>query len=171
MTAFLNLRQNPLSQACRLACVGLFATTLGLSAATSANAGGHRHHYDPGAVAAAGVLGLAVGAIAGSALTAPSYYPPYYLAPPPPPPPVYDGRRPGVIYYAPRHVPGYAPRYAPRPGLNYYAPPAYRPAPRHVYHPVPGTPEWIAYCARKYRSFNPRTGTYVAYSGQVRRCR
>lgn len=36
---------------------------------------------------------------------------------------------------------------------------------------APGTPEWIAYCARKYKSFNPRTGTYLAYSGKYRYCR
>jgi hypothetical protein len=26
-------------------------------------------------------------------------------------------------------------------------------------------------CSRKYRSFNPRTGRYLAYSGRYRRCR
>ncbi len=34
-----------------------------------------------------------------------------------------------------------------------------------------GSPEWIAACARKYRSFEPRTGLYTAYSGYKRRCR
>jgi hypothetical protein len=34
-----------------------------------------------------------------------------------------------------------------------------------------GSPEWIAACARKYRSFEPRTGLYTTYSGYKRRCR
>ena len=29
----------------------------------------------------------------------------------------------------------------------------------------------VAYCLRKYRSYDPRSDTYVAYSGRVRRCR
>ena len=28
----------------------------------------------------------------------------------------------------------------------------------------------VAYCLRKYRSYDPRTDTYIAYSGRVRRC-
>ncbi|MDH3581871.1 MAG: BA14K family protein [Hyphomicrobiales bacterium] len=34
-----------------------------------------------------------------------------------------------------------------------------------------GSAEWIAACARKYRSFEPRTGLYTAHSGNKRRCR
>ncbi|HSG96122.1 MAG TPA: BA14K family protein [Afifellaceae bacterium] len=34
-----------------------------------------------------------------------------------------------------------------------------------------GSVDWIAACARKYRSFNPRTGLYRTYSGHWRRCR
>jgi len=33
-----------------------------------------------------------------------------------------------------------------------------------------GTPEWNAYCAAKYRSFNPDTGMYLANSGTYRMC-
>lgn len=32
------------------------------------------------------------------------------------------------------------------------------------------TPEWNAYCAAKYGSFNPDTGMYLAYSGTYRMC-
>lgn len=32
-------------------------------------------------------------------------------------------------------------------------------------------PDWIAYCARKYRSFDPRTGTYLGYDGLRHYCR
>ncbi len=36
--------------------------------------------------------------------------------------------------------------------------------------PPEGTQEWIDYCARKYKSFDPQTGMYLAYSGKYRRC-
>ena len=32
-------------------------------------------------------------------------------------------------------------------------------------------PDWIAYCARKYRSFDPQSGTYLARDGLRRYCR
>lgn len=37
--------------------------------------------------------------------------------------------------------------------------------------PAQGTPEWYSYCAAKYRSFDPATGTYFAFSGERRMCR
>ena len=40
-----------------------------------------------------------------------------------------------------------------------------------VYGYRTGSPEWIAACARKYRSFEPRTGLYTTYSGYKRQCR
>jgi len=40
-----------------------------------------------------------------------------------------------------------------------------------VYGYQPGSAEWIAACARKYRSFDPYTGLYTTYSGYKRRCR
>ncbi|WP_208986148.1 BA14K family protein [Labrenzia sp. OB1] len=36
---------------------------------------------------------------------------------------------------------------------------------------APFTPAWTVYCARKFKSFNPNTGTYLAYSGKYRFCR
>lgn len=139
-----------------IAAIGLVAVSL-----APAEAGGrhHGHYYRGGnywgGAAAAGVIGLATGAIIGSALSGPGYYagPSYYDGP---------------IYYDPppyRYLP---PPYPYRSGAyvgppRYYQPPAYR--------PVQWSPEWIAYCARKYRSFDPRTGTYRTYSGRVRMCR
>ncbi|WP_248304474.1 BA14K family protein [Breoghania sp. L-A4] len=51
--------------------------------------------------------------------------------------------------------------------------PRYRPyRVRHHYgRPRPWTPAWYDYCRAKYRSFNPRTGYYLAYSGRYRMCR
>ena len=34
-----------------------------------------------------------------------------------------------------------------------------------------GSPEWYQYCASRYRSFNPQTGMYRGYDGQLRPCR
>lgn len=102
----------------------------------------HSHHRDHGDAVAAGVVGLAAGAILGSALSQPSQPQVIYQAPPPP------------AYYPP------APAYYP-PQQPYYppAPTAYKP----VYQPW--SPGWRNYCASKYRSFNPRTGTYRGVDG------
>ena len=35
---------------------------------------------------------------------------------------------------------------------------------------VKGTPEWNAYCEKKYVSFNVETGTYIGRSGKERTC-
>jgi hypothetical protein len=34
----------------------------------------------------------------------------------------------------------------------------------------PGTEAWNEYCASKYKSFNPDTGTYNSHTGKERRC-
>ena len=33
-----------------------------------------------------------------------------------------------------------------------------------------GSEAWNEYCAAKYKSFNPDTGTYNSYNGKERRC-
>jgi hypothetical protein len=35
---------------------------------------------------------------------------------------------------------------------------------------VMGDPNWIAYCARKYQSFDPSSGTYLGYDGYRHAC-
>lgn len=109
--------------------------------------------YNSGAAVAAGVAGLAAGAIIGSALSQPTYYAP---------PPVYYASPPAVVY-APAPV---------------YAAPPYDPslpAPSGTYYTsaglVPGSPDWNAYCASKYRSFDPATGTFLGYDGRRHYCR
>ncbi|MFN3170949.1 MAG: BA14K family protein [Hyphomicrobiales bacterium] len=51
--------------------------------------------------------------------------------------------------------------------------------PRVVYHqqpvvvharPAPWTPAWYSYCSNRYRSFNPQTGYFLAYSGNYTFC-
>ncbi|MHC5307853.1 BA14K family protein [Bartonella sp. LJL80] len=102
----------------------------------------HRHHRGNGNAVAAGVVGLAAGAIIGSALSQPAQPQVIYQAPPPPPPAYYPA---APAYYPP-------------------APAAYRP----VYQPW--TPAWHQYCSSKYRSFNPQTGTYRGYDGMDHFC-
>ena len=94
----------------------------------------HRGHGD---AVAAGVIGLAAGALIGSALSQPQ---PTYVQPapayaPPPPPPA---------YYPP----------APARQTTYY---------RASYEPW--SRGWYQYCSDRYRSFNPNTGTYRGYDG------
>lgn len=40
-----------------------------------------------------------------------------------------------------------------------------------VVRPRTGSAAWVEYCSAKYRSFDPETGTYVTYSGEVVPCR
>jgi BA14K-like protein len=35
---------------------------------------------------------------------------------------------------------------------------------------VPGSNDWNIFCANKYASFNPATGTYKSYTGVERKC-
>lgn len=59
--------------------------------------------------------------------------------------------------------------YQPRPARRYY-----RPAPRRYYAPraryAAWSNAWYNNCARRYRSFNPNTGYYTAYSGVQKFC-
>lgn len=62
--------------------------------------------------------------------------------------------------------------YAPAP--VYVAPPpppavVYQPVPVY-YAPAPWTPEWYAYCGRKFGSFDPQSGTYLGYDGYRHMC-
>lgn len=103
----------------------------------------HYHRSNGGDVAAGAIVGLAAGALIGSALAGPRYAPVD----------VYAGPR---VYYEP------APVYV-RPAPVYV-----QPAP--VYYEA-WTPEWYSYCSSKYVSFDPRTGTYIAYGGERYLCR
>ena len=61
-------------------------------------------------------------------------------------------------YYGP------APVYvSPPPPVIYRTTPVY-------YAPAAWTPEWYAYCARKYQSFDARSGTFLGYDGYRRVC-
>jgi len=101
-----------------------------------------RRHRDHGDELAAGLAGLAVGAIVGGALSQPRYYSDrVYIDPP-----------------APRY-------YRPAPVYREY----YRPAPVY-YGAEPWTPEWYRACSMRYRSFDPSSGTYMGYDGRRHFC-
>jgi hypothetical protein len=102
---------------------------------------GRRHHRGHGGAAAAAIAGLAIGAIIAGSTSRRGYAYEYAA----PPPPVY---------------------YAPPPPVVYGPPPV-----AYSYAPAPWTPEWYAYCARKYRSFDPASGTFQPYYGPRRLCR
>jgi hypothetical protein len=125
-----------------------------------------RERRDRGDAIAAGILGLAAGAIIVGALSQPryqTYSAPAYAAPPPPPPVPSHGYRPHVRKYG-----GYTEyrQYGESYGQNYgqYGG-SYDAA------PAPWSADWYAYCASKYRSFDPQTGTYQPYQGGRRLCR
>jgi hypothetical protein len=127
------------------------ATTL--TALAPADAGDRwRHHRDNGdEVLAAGVLGLAVGAIAGSALADNPPYRPVYEYP------IYDEPLYEETPYAsPRPV-----VVRPRPARPYYT---------EVRGLEPWSAEWFRWCGDTYRSFDPDTGTFVGYDGDEHFC-
>ncbi len=122
--------------------VAVAATTLGTLPAADAgdrywrNNGRHYHHRhsDSGDLAAAGILGLAAGALVVGLASQPA--------------PVYDYsyRRPTRVYRERVYVNDYAG------GLE------------------PWSPEWYDYCSDRYRSFSPRSGTFVGYDGREHFC-
>jgi len=118
------------------------ATTLATLPAANADEWRHHRHHNGDALAA-GVLGLAAGALIVGALNNPQprYYDPGYDD--------YDGyARPAPVrrYYAqPRVV--YADRYA-----------------------EPWTREWYEYCSDRYRTFNSRSGTFTGNDGEQHFC-
>ena len=132
------------------------ASALALAAPGQAEAGSR--HRDRALVA--GAVGVTAGVLLGTALAQPRYPAPVYVEPDP----YYE---PDVVYVAPR------PRYRPYPRVvervPVYDAPVYRGY--SEYAPEPWTPDWYAYCASKYRSFDVNTGTFQPYYGPRQVCR
>jgi len=87
-----------------------------------------------------GLGGFAAGAIIGSAIAAPYYY--------------------GGGYYPYGYYPAYG--YPPPPPPGYYGGPAYGAA-----APAGGGAN---YCAQRYKSYDPGTGTFLGFDGQRHPC-
>ncbi|EJF83981.1 hypothetical protein MCU_00649 [Bartonella elizabethae Re6043vi] len=120
----------------------------------------HRHiheHYvtrdNSGDALAAGILGLAAGAILGNVLKKPE--------------------QPQIIY---QPVPQRQVVYQEVPQVVYQKVPEtqiiYESQSTATYQPLqqPWTRGWLQYCKKKYRSFNPQTGTFRGYDGQNHFC-
>ncbi len=125
------------------------ATTL--TAIPAANAGDRWRHYNghsSGDVVAAGVLGLAAGAIIAGIASQPAYREPVYADP----------------YRYPRRNNYYA--------NDGYADDGYYGEPVYVRRSLePWSRQWYRYCSNRYRSFDPGSGTFVGYDGREHFCR
>ncbi len=90
-------------------------------------------------------------------------------------PPFLPYGAPGYYHPYDRRAYPYRSRIYPNRSRAYVAPRRYVGQPQRVPPTktglAPFTPAWTAYCARKFKSFNPNTGTYLAYSGKYRFCR
>ena len=108
------------------------------------------HHHDNSGVIAAGIVGLAVGAIiAGSVASR------RHVAPAPVP----IGPAPGPRYYPPAPVAvDDEPKVIYADDIGGYAP------------AEPWTREWYRYCEALFRSFDPDSGTYLGYDGRRHFC-
>ncbi|MDE2385476.1 MAG: BA14K family protein [Alphaproteobacteria bacterium] len=69
---------------------------------------------------------------------------------------------------APKAVEAKAP--APKPVPAAAKPPVAADATAEPAKLTPGTPEWNDYCAKKYTSFNAKTGMYLSHTGVQRHC-
>lgn len=130
------------------------AATVVASAGTASADGWRRHHHsDGGDALAAGVAGLAVGALIGGALAAPP-------------------RRHYVDDYSVLEGPVDEPNYVYR-SNRVVVRPAYVER-RYVVESSgmrPWTRSWLRYCSARYRSFDPSTGTFIGYDGREHFCR
>lgn len=67
-------------------------------------------------------------------------------------------------YYGPRYYYGGPGPYYGGPGPYYYGP--YQPA----YAPGPAPGDAVAYCMQRFKSYDPRSGTYLGYDGLRHPC-
>ena len=134
---------------------GTIAATVIASAGSASADGWRRHHHsDGGDALAAGVAGLAVGALIGGALATPPrrhYVDDYSVLEGP----IDD--EPDYVYRTNRVVvrPAYVERRVVIESSGYR----------------PWTRQWMRYCSMRYRSFDPSSGTFIGYDGMEHFCR
>jgi hypothetical protein len=129
------------------------ATMLVALPAANADEWRHHRHHGNGDAIAAGVLGLAAGALIGGALA--------NDRPPPDANRYYDDGYYNDGYYD-REV-----RVRPAPVRRYYVQPRVVYADRYA---EPWTRAWYEYCSDRYRTFNSRTGTFTGNDGEQHFC-
>lgn len=94
--------------------------------------------------------------------------------PPPPPPPGWGGGPPPPGWRPPPPPPPPGWRPPPPPPPSGWRPP---PPPPPVWGRPPPPPVWgtssahVRWCMNRYRSYNPRTDTYLGFDGRYHRCR
>ncbi|MDM9628803.1 BA14K family protein [Rhizobium sp. S152] len=135
---------NRLAKTLFLTAAAVALTLSSIGAASADDWRRHRYHHGNDALVG-GAVGLATGLIVGSAIA-----------------------NSGPRYIDPPYEPDY---YEPAP---VYGAPVYR-APPPRYYPAaaglePWTPQWERYCAYRYRSFDPRSGTYIGYDNRSHFC-
>lgn len=147
----------------KIAVLGLASAASVIAPLSQASAGERwRHHNDDALVA--GVIGLAAGAIIIGALADQSHRRTAYNQP------IYDDPDfDGPVYAEPDD--GYFP---PQPHPHIVRPPVRQP---HVIqyddyadNVEPWSRDWYRYCANRYRSFNPDTGTFRGNDGRDHFC-
>lgn len=145
------------------AVLSLSAATIALAPLAEASAHDrwnhhkHRRHHQPvivkkndaGELIAAGIIGLALGAIIVGAANSPDHSGHRVHRPQRP--------RPHRDYFPPQ--PG---NFSDEPEVI-YAEPVYA-------APEPWTREWFRYCENRYRSFDGQSGTYLGYDGKRHFC-
>lgn len=117
----------------------------------------HRRHHTPayvqkndaGELIAAGIIGLALGAIIVGAANAP-----------------HNGGHRVHRPVRPRPDRNYFP---PRPNASYDEPRVIYDEPVHA-STEPWTPAWFSYCENRFRSFDAETGTYLGFDGKRHFC-
>ncbi|WP_377290037.1 BA14K family protein [Rhizobium sp. SG2393] len=154
----------------KAAVLALATAATTLTAFAPAEAGDWRRHHDRGDAIALGALGLATGVIVGGALANQQPRGRVYIDPP------YDDYEPAPVYrerrvYRETYDNDYSPAYDGqplyRPAPVYRPQPVYRPRPVQAYGSYqPWTPSWYRFCAQRYRSFNPDTGTFRGHDGR-----
>lgn len=129
----------------------------------------NKKRHSNGDLIAAGIIGLAVGAIIASEASKNRKRNSYTYAQPYTPQPTYaDPYATGYGYNQGAYDPGYVER---RPLSDTPA----TSGPNVITYEdtistEPWSPGWYDYCTRKYRSFNPKNGTFLGYDGQYHFC-
>lgn len=148
------------------------ALVSGLAIAAPGQAEAGSRHRDRALVA--GAVGVTAGVLLGAALAQPSYAAPVYAAP-------HTYYEPEVVYVEPRPVYRERVRVIERRHVyegpvqyhgGYQAP--YQTQYQDVYNeyaPEAWSPDWYAYCASKYRSFDADSGTFQPHNGPRQVCR
>jgi hypothetical protein len=143
------------------ACLAALVLSGAMALATPTPASAQRWHHGGwgwGAPVAAGVAGLATGAVIGGALASGGYYAPGYY-----------GYGYGPDYYGPGYAYDY-PAYGASPAYGAYAYDWGSPAVGSTTTVVRRGGDSTASCMARFKSYDPASGTYMGYDGVRHPC-